>query len=209
MCASVLREILLMIFFRAIERWRRFDLRDDRSPKASALFQFGVFRFSGRLLFRRVVENNRAVLRTDVGALAIARSRIMVAPENVQQLPIGNLRRVKDYFDYFGMARFIATNIFIGRIFRLSSRITDGGILHSIGLPEYGLDSPKTSGAKGRLFSAHGCTIKRETNRCNRLRLTRRRPCHCRHRRLLRPYLLQLLDPEQLARAVAGISPAE
>src|SRR6478735_2331683 len=47
MRASVLREILLMIFFRAIERWCGLDLRDDRSPKTSALFQLGQFGFSG------------------------------------------------------------------------------------------------------------------------------------------------------------------
>ena len=70
------------------------------------------------------------------------------------------------------MARFIATNILIGRIFRLSSRVAYGGIFHSVDLPEYGFDSPKTSSAKGRFFSAHGFTIKREANRCNRLRLT-------------------------------------
>ena len=86
MRASVLREILLMIFFRAIERWRGLDLRDDRSPKTSALFQFGQFGFSGGFLFGRVIENNRAVLRTNVGALTIARGRIMIAPENVEQL---------------------------------------------------------------------------------------------------------------------------
>jgi len=88
MRASVLREILLMIFFRAIERWCRLDLRDDRSPKTSALFQFGQFGFSGGFLFGRVVENNRAVLRTNVGALSIARGRIMIAPENIEQLRV-------------------------------------------------------------------------------------------------------------------------
>ena len=75
----------------------------------------------------------------------------------------------KIYFDYFRMARLIAANIFISRIFRLSSSIAHGGIFHSVGLPKYCLDSPKTSGAKGRFFSAHGFTIKREANRCNRL----------------------------------------
>jgi len=77
--------------------------------------------------------------------------------------------RIKNYFDYFRMVRCIATNIFIGRILRLSSRVAHGCVFHSVGLPEYGLDSPKTSGPKGRLFCAHGFTIKREANRCNRL----------------------------------------
>jgi hypothetical protein len=64
------------------------DLRDDRSPKTSALFQFGQFGFSSGFLFGRVVENNRAVLRANVGALTIARGRIMVAPKNVEHSPI-------------------------------------------------------------------------------------------------------------------------
>src|SRR4030095_1195857 len=88
MRASVFREILLMIVFCAIERWCGLDLRDDRSPKTSALFQLGQFGFSGGFFFGRVVENNRAVLRTNVRALPIARGRIMAAPENVEQLPV-------------------------------------------------------------------------------------------------------------------------
>ena len=54
--ASVFREILLMIFFCAIESWRGLDLRDDRSPKTSTLFQLGQFGFSGGFLFGRMVR---------------------------------------------------------------------------------------------------------------------------------------------------------
>ena len=79
----------------------------------------------------------------------------MVAPENVEQSPYETSDGSKSYFDYFRMARFIAANIFIGRIFRLSSRVAYSGVFHSVDLPKYGFDSPKTSGAKGRFFSAH------------------------------------------------------
>lgn len=156
MRAAMLREILLMIFFGTVEGWRGLDLCNDGPPKTPALFEFGQLGFSGGLLFGRVIENNRAILRTQVGALAIARGRVMVTPEDLQQRLKGNFPRIKSDFDYFRMASCIATNIFISRMFCLSTSIAHSGIFYSVDLPEDRLDSPKTSCSKRGFFSAHG-----------------------------------------------------
>ena len=178
MRASVLRQILLMIFLRAIEGRRGFDLGHDWTTKTFALFELGQLSFSSGFLFRRVIENNRPVLRANIGSLTIARGRIVVAPKDVKQLSVGNLRRIKDHFDYFRMARFIATNIFIGRIFCSSASIAHGGIFYSLDLPKGRFDAPKTSGTEGRFFSVHRFTIKREANRRKPLGLTTTRGEH-------------------------------
>jgi hypothetical protein len=155
MGAAVFREILLVIFFRAIKGRGGFDLGHDRTAETSAFFECREFGFGRGFLFRRVVKNHGAILRTDIRPLAIASRRIVVTPEDIKERVIGDFRRIKSDLNDFGMAGFVATNILVGRIFRLSSSIAGDGVFHSAGLSKDCLDPPETSRAKSGFLSAH------------------------------------------------------
>src|SRR5437870_3978241 len=82
--APMLSQILLMIFLGAIKLRRRLDLGHDRTTKTSALAQFFSLLFGHRFLRRRKIEDNRAILRTEVRPLTIWRGRIVVAPKSIE-----------------------------------------------------------------------------------------------------------------------------
>src|SRR5262245_26201584 len=108
----MLGQVLLVIFLGPVKGRRGFDLGYDRAVKTAALFQLRALGFGGRFLRRRMIKDNRSILRTDVRSLAVARRRVMVAPENVEQLLIGNFRRIESHFDDFGVASLVAANVF-------------------------------------------------------------------------------------------------
>ena len=81
---AALGEILLMVFFGAVEVRGRFDLCRDGATKASGSFEFGFGRARGLFLFGRVEEDNGAILRADIGALPVYLGRIMGIPKHVE-----------------------------------------------------------------------------------------------------------------------------
>src|SRR5439155_907330 len=89
---AALFEVALMIVFRAPEFRSRFDLGDDRTAKAPALVQLFLGNFCCCLLLGRMIENHRAILRSNIRTLAIQRRGIVVRPKNVKQFVIGDLR---------------------------------------------------------------------------------------------------------------------
>src|ERR1700685_486290 len=117
-CAALL-EIFLVIFLGAIEGSRRGDFRSDRAAEFSAGFQCGLGLLGGRFLLRRMKENRGAVLRPEVGSLAIRLRRIVNLPEGVQQLRVTQLRRIEGHLHDFRVPRFIRTHIFVGRVWHV------------------------------------------------------------------------------------------
>jgi hypothetical protein len=149
-----------MIFLSSIKLLRRFNLSNDGPLEASGLFQraFGFFRF--RFLLRRMIKYDGTILPADIGALPVARSRVVIGPENIEQLPIRDLPRIEFYFDYFGVTGFIRAHIFVGRVDHCTSGVTDRGISDAVEFAKNLLYSPKTAGAKRRFLRFHAGMIK-------------------------------------------------
>ncbi len=66
------------------------------------------------LLLVIMIEDRRAVLRTDVGALTVQRGWIVDGEEDIQQVPIGDDIRVKMDLHDFGVPRVTVTNFAVG-----------------------------------------------------------------------------------------------
>src|SRR6202042_3617448 len=99
-------------------------------------------------LFRRVEENRRAVLRTEIGPLAVLLRRIVHLPESVQQLLVCDFGRVEGYLNDFGMAGFVRANVLVGWTCRAAAAISHGRVDHSRYPSECRLNPPKTARTK-------------------------------------------------------------
>ena len=75
-------KIFLVIFFRAIELLSGTNLGNDGAYVFSALFASVLFCLSELLLFVRMIEDCTAVLRTEIGSLAIHSCRIVMFKEH-------------------------------------------------------------------------------------------------------------------------------
>src|SRR5680860_1842191 len=95
-------------------------------------------------------EHDGAVLRSDVGALAIDLSGIVVRPEDVQQLLVGHPRRVEGHLDDLGVVGVAGAYLAVGRFGRVSARVAHPGGLDPLALAIGGLDTPETTGSEGR-----------------------------------------------------------
>ena len=110
-----------MIFFRGIKRRGRFDLRHNRLLEAAALIQAGLRLFRRRVLFGGVIKNHRTILVADIGPLTIQGGRIVIRPEDIQELIVTNDRRIELHLHDFGMPGAVSTHLLVGRIFRCAA----------------------------------------------------------------------------------------
>src|SRR5579863_6040201 len=97
---SALLEILLVIFLGAPELGGGHDLGHDGPRKTALRGVAGGARF--RFLFRRVIENDRTVLRAHVRPLPVQRRRVVIVPEDFEQVVVADYVRVKSHLDHFG-----------------------------------------------------------------------------------------------------------
>src|SRR2546430_13324258 len=93
-------------------------------------------------------EDRRAVLGTEVGPLTIQLSRIVVLPENFQQLVVRQLGWIVVHFHSLGVSGAIGADVFVSRIGELSAGVTHAGGIHTWQLAKCGFDSPKTAGGE-------------------------------------------------------------
>ena len=72
-------------------------------------------------------EDGGAVLRAIIRALTVQLRGIVVLPEDIQKLVIGNLCRI--VFNFYGLRvpSTIGANVFVSRILGLSSGVADAG----------------------------------------------------------------------------------
>lgn len=75
---AALGEILLMVFLGAIKRTGGFHFCDDGALENVGIFEGGDGFARGGFLFGIVNENRGAILRTEVGALAVERGGIVI-----------------------------------------------------------------------------------------------------------------------------------
>src|SRR5262249_10924842 len=108
---AALFQVALVVFLRGPEFGRGGDLGDDRpaEPARAILALSGGAR--RRLLLRRVEEDRRAVLVADVGALPVQRRRVVVRPEHLQQVVVGDLPRLVLHLHHLCMARPVRADV--------------------------------------------------------------------------------------------------
>ena len=136
-------------------------MRHDGLLETAALVQAGLRFFRRGLLLGRVIKNHGTILVADIGSLAIQRGRIVIRPEDVEELIVTDDGRIELHLHHFGVPGVVAADIFVGRIFRRAARVSDGCIGHPASGPEGRFDAPETTGAKCRFFCRHVVTIKR------------------------------------------------
>src|SRR5947209_11230743 len=102
-----------MILLRPQERRRRRDLGNERPAEAAAGLVLRFRRLGCDLLLGRVVEDGGAVLRAPIGGLAVERGWVVVGPEDVEELVVGDLGRVVLHFDDLGVAGAVSADVLI------------------------------------------------------------------------------------------------
>src|SRR5687767_10392760 len=96
---------VLVVLLGAVELRRRDDLRDDLSLEPRLLLELAE-RLEGRLLLLvAAIEDRGAILRAVVAELRVLLERVHVAPEDVEELLVRDLRRVVHDLDRLGVAR--------------------------------------------------------------------------------------------------------
>src|SRR2546429_9361657 len=79
-----------------------------------------------------MIKNHRAVLRAYIGTLSIQRGRIVVRPENVEDLIVRYLGGIEFYLNNLGVAGLVTANIFVARILFVPACIPYGGRAHAL-----------------------------------------------------------------------------
>src|SRR5260370_37578582 len=100
--------------------------------------------FGGGFLSVVIVENDRAVLRAGVVALAIQCGRVMRVPEIFQQLLVSDNRGVVLDLDHLGVAGIAGADRFVSRVFLGAAGVTAGNGFYSRQLLEGSLHPQET-----------------------------------------------------------------
>lgn len=124
---AALGEVLLVVFFGAVEGGGGLHFGDDGTIEDAGFFERGDGFARFGFLFGIVIENRGAVLRADVGSLAIERGGIVVLKKRGDEFAIGNLSGVEFDFDGFGVAGRAGADVFVGGIFFRAAGVADGG----------------------------------------------------------------------------------
>src|SRR6266568_441387 len=147
---AALLQVLLVVVLGLPERRRRCDFGGDRAAVALLL---GVPRgLGGPLLLGRKVEDRRAVLGAHVRALAVHLGRVVVLPEDVQELLVGDLGGVELDLDRLGMAAAAAADLLVGRALGGPAGVPHGGGDYPGRHPERRLNPPEATPGKQRLL---------------------------------------------------------
>src|SRR5690606_32056114 len=99
-------------------------------------------------------KNYAAVLRANVGALAVKRGRVVEFPEDLEECFITYFLRVVSYFNYFSVAGGTGANFFVGRVFGLAAFVATLYFLYAFQVLENGFGTPKTAHAKSGFFGS-------------------------------------------------------
>src|SRR5258708_29211711 len=174
--AGVLLEVALVIFLGRPKFWRVGDLRRDAAMtrrRELALVRVAR-RFGGAALLRSRREDRRGVLRADVVALAVALRRVVVLPEDAEQLVEAHLGRFVGDLHHLGGAGAPAADLAIRRCTRGAARVADRGRHHARRLPELALGAPEAAHPEQRGLAHVGRVTSHLTwreDRLGRLRL--------------------------------------
>src|SRR5580698_10315004 len=97
------------------------DLGDDATGPEPRSVDIGDRVLGDLALLVVKIEDRRAVTRPDIATLTIPRRRVVYLEEQLEQLPVGDLRRIKDDLDRLGVAAMVT----VGRIRDVASGVAD------------------------------------------------------------------------------------
>src|SRR4029079_7746924 len=100
------------------------------------------------LLLGRVEEHRRAVLTADVRALAVALSRVVRAPEQVEQLVVRDLLGVVGDLHGLSAAGRVGADVVGGGAIGVAAGVADAGGADAGNRPERRLDAPEAPGCE-------------------------------------------------------------
>ncbi len=139
-----------MVGLGEVELARRDDRRGDLVEAVRG--QHLLVRVAGGLggdpLLLRAEQDHGAVLGTHVVALAHALGRVVRLPEHPEQVLVRHEGRVEDHPDRLGVAGPTRTDLFVGRVGRVTTRVADRGGQHPGQLPELPLGAPEAAQAE-------------------------------------------------------------
>src|SRR5437762_5337109 len=92
-----------------------------------------------------MIKNNRAILHSNVRALSVQGSWVMIRPEDIQKLIIADLRRIKFQFYYLGVSGLVSANIAVRGILLRATGIAHARGQNTFQVPESFLHAPETS----------------------------------------------------------------
>jgi len=110
-----------------------------------AAFQLAQGKFRQLFLSFIRVENNRAVLGSDVAALAVGCCGIVGAPENLQDGLSGEEAFIVAYFNNFGMTCFPTAHLFVAGVFGMAAGITASSGEYALDAVVDSFDAPEAS----------------------------------------------------------------
>ena len=100
--------------------------------------------------------DRRAILRTDIVALAHSLRGIMRFPEHLQQLVVADLGGIEHHEHDFGVARAAAAHLFVRGVGRVATGVADSGRVDARQLPELALGPPEASEPEDGLLEPLG-----------------------------------------------------
>src|SRR5262249_17067357 len=108
-----------------------------------------LLRALGSLALLLVVEEHRGpVLVADVPALPVPLRRVVLAPEDVEQLVVRDDVVVVRHLDDLCVAGPVRADVLVRRVVEPAARVADARRGHSVDLPERRLDAPEAAGAE-------------------------------------------------------------
>src|SRR5258705_4702335 len=156
--SGVLREVLLVIILRVVERRRVGNLGGD-APEArivQPILERLARRFGGALLLGREGVDRRTVLRAGVVPLAHPLCRVVVFPEDFQHRVVRRDLWVEHDEHDLGVPSHPAAHLAICRIRRIAARVADRRRIDTRRLPELPFGAPEAAHAEHRLLEAGG-----------------------------------------------------
>src|SRR5437879_11062581 len=108
-----------------------------------------------------MIKNHRAVLRAYIGTLSIQRGRILVRPENCEDLIVRYLGGIEFHLNNVGVAGLVTANIFVAWILCVPASIPYGGRAHAFKLAKSLFHAPKTPRPERRFLRRHKGTMER------------------------------------------------
>src|ERR1700704_210362 len=109
-----------------------------------------------------MVEDRRAVLATEVEALAVAGGRIVDPPERLEQLRVADLGRVEPHLDRLGVAGAVLADPFVAGVGDVTAGVAHSSLQYPVDLAEGRLHTPEAScGDCGALGSVGAVSLER------------------------------------------------
>jgi acetolactate synthase regulatory subunit len=152
--ARVLREVLLVVILRVIERRGHEDLGRDGSISSFAQRALVTLQRSCRQLVLRIIEvvDARTVLRPAVVSLSHALGRVVALPEYLEEIVIGEPSGPIHDQNHLVVSGPAGADILVCRVRGLACGVAYRRCVHALRLPELSLGAPEAAQAEHRLF---------------------------------------------------------